>query len=105
MNISDLIRIKTLKEEKLEKFKSNKISGIIFTRACCSIGIVIFHYFCHSNGSFKFLYKTANTNFGYMFVTTFFCISGVVLYYNYPIITSKKSFYFKRWKSIFPSYY
>ena len=55
--------------------KSKKISisrkglpEIIFTRACCSLGIVIFHYFCHSNGNFKFLFKTANSNWGFMFV-------------------------------------
>ena len=40
-----------------------------------------------------------------MFSTTFFCISGAVLYYNYPLIYSKKTFYYKRWKRIFPSYY
>ena len=40
-----------------------------------------------------------------MFVTTFFAISGTVLYYNYSTMISFKKFYFKRWKSIFPSYY
>ena len=38
-------------------------------------------------------------------MTTFFCISGAVLNYNYSKILSFKGFYFKRWKSIFPSYY
>ena len=94
----------------MDKSKKMSISRkslpeIIFTRACCSIGILIFHYFCHSKGNFKFLFRTANSNWGFMFVTTFFSISGTVLYYNYPKITSTKRFYFKRWKSIFPSYY
>ena len=40
-----------------------------------------------------------------MFVTSFFCISGAVLYYNYPKIISLKSFYYKRWKSILLPYY
>ena len=82
-----------------------KINNIIFSRACCCIGIVIFHYFCHSKGKFKFLYATANSGFGFMFVTSFFCISGFVLYYNYPLIVSIKKFYYKRWKSILVPYY
>jgi peptidoglycan/LPS O-acetylase OafA/YrhL len=40
-----------------------------------------------------------------MLVTVFFAISGMVLYHNYSYIHSFKSFYFKRWKSIFPAYY
>ena len=79
--------------------------GIIFARAFCSIGIIIYHYFCHSKGKFKFLFTTANSNFGFMFVTSFYSISGNVLYYNYPKVNSLKTFYYKRWNSIFPSYY
>ena len=94
-----------LKTKKPFMDKKQKIQGIIFARACCCIGIVINHYFCHSKGNFKILYNTANSSFGFMFVTSFFCISGVVLYYNYPKIKSVKRFYFKRWKSIYPSYY
>lgn len=82
-----------------------RLSGIIFARSCCSIGIIIYHYFCHSNGNFKFLFKTGNSTWGFLFVTSFFSISGTVLFYNYSTISSFKSFYFKRWKSIFPSYY
>lgn len=40
-----------------------------------------------------------------MFVTSFFSISGAVLFYNYSKVKSLKIFYFKRWKSIFPSFY
>ncbi len=88
------------------KNRNNKrINEIIFARACCSLGIVIFHYFCRSKGNFKLLFKTANSNFGFIFVTSFFSISGAVLYYNYPKVKSIKIFYFKRWKSIFPSFY
>ena len=61
------------------------LSGIIFARACCSIGIVIFHFFAHSKGEYKLLLLTANSSWGFMFVTTFFSISGTVLYYNYII--------------------
>jgi len=85
--------------------RKEKLQSIIFIRAFCCMGIVIFHYFCDSNGKFKLLYKTANSDFGFMFVTSFFCISGAVLYYNYPKIISFKSFYYKRWKSILIPYY
>ena len=96
-------QILELKKQKPKNKK--KLSEIIFARACCSIGIIIFHYFCHSKGNFKLLYLTANSNWGFMFVTCFFCISGSVLYYNYQKINSIKYFYYKRWKSIFPGYY
>jgi len=82
-----------------------RLEGISFARACCCLGIVIFHYFCHSRGNFKLLFKTANSSFGFIFVTAFFNISGACLYYNYPIVKSKIIFYFKRWKSIFLPYY
>ena len=88
-----------------ETWQKNTISEIIFIRACCCLGIVIYHYLGRSHGNLKFLFNTANTSFGFMFVTSFFCISGIVLYYNYPKIHSIKSFYYKRWKSIFPSFY
>ena len=90
--------------KKIDKRK-NKLSGIIFARAISCIGIIIYHYFCYSKGKFKILFSTANSSYGFMFVTLFFCISGVVLYYNYPKINSIKNFYYKRWKSIlFPFY-
>ena len=82
-----------------------KLKGISFARALSTIGIVFYHYFSKSRGSFKLLRKTANSNWGFIYVTTFFCISGTVLYYNYPKIHSLKQFYYKRWKSIFPPFY
>lgn len=82
-----------------------RLSGIVFAKAYCAIGIIIFHYFCHSNSNIKFLFNTANSGWGSLFVTVFFAISGAVLYYNYPKDITLKIFYFKRWKSIFPSFY
>ena len=97
--------LRILNKSNRNHINKSTLSEIIFARACCSIGIIIFHYFCHSNGKFKLLSKTANSEWGYMFVTSFYSISGTVLYYNYPKVESIKAFYFKRWKSIFPSYY
>lgn len=97
------IKLKSLKNEN--NIHKTKISGIVFARAFCSLGIVTSHFFAHSRGNFKLLQKTANSSFGFIFVTSFFCISGFVLHYNYPKIISIKRFYFKRWKSIFPAFY
>ena len=97
--------MKLLKGEIDVNNKKEKLPGIILARAFCCLGIVIFHYFCHSNGNFKFLFLTANSTFGFIFVTTFFNISGLVLYYNYPKVKSIKKFYYKRWKSILLPYY
>ena len=105
MEKDEIIKKPDIKDIKKNLNKKDKILSISFVRALSSLGILIFHYFCHSNGNFKFLYGTANSNWGFMFSTTFFCISGTVLYYNYPKIESIKIFYYKRWKSIFPSYY
>ena len=89
----------------MEKLKK-RINGIDFARSCCTIGIITFHFAIKSNSKLRSLFfKTANSGFGFMFVTSFFSMSGAVLYYNYPKVTSLKIFYYKRWKSIFPSYY
>ena len=91
--------------ENINKGSKKRLTGIIFARAFSSIGILCFHFFCHSKGKFKLCYKTANSFWGFIFVTVFFSISGSVLYYNYPKVNSIKSFFFKRWKSILLPYY
>lgn len=96
--------IEEIQKKKLITFKT-KLSGITFARVICCLLIIIFHYFCHSNGNFKFFFRTANATWGFISTTAFFCISGTVLNYNYPEIKSLKIFYYKRWRSIFPSYY
>ena len=89
----------------MELIERKNIEHISFARACCALGIIIYHFFCHSNSSIKFLYETANISWGGLFVTVFFSISGAVLYYNYKSIQSLIYFYFKRWKAIFPAFY
>ncbi len=82
-----------------------RIQGIVFARVFCTMGIIVFHYFCHARGSFKFMFASANAPWGVMLVTAFFAISGAVLRYNHPTVISLRVFYFKRWKSIFPPFY
>ena len=89
---------------KSSNMKHN-ISFIIFSRASCCIGIVIFHYFERARGDYKLFFRTANSSLGFLLVTVFFNISGTVLYYKYNKKYSLKQFYYKRWKSILPSYY
>ena len=105
---NNIMENQTLKNESSvigQQTSQSKLQSIFFVRAVCSLGIIIFHYFCHSNGNFKILFKTANATWGFMLTTCFFCISGNVLYYNYPKLYSLKKFYYKRWRSIFPSFY
>lgn len=80
-----------------------RIQGVDFTRLICSVGIVLFHYDCHSATSFKVSF--ANGYWGYLFVTVFFVMSGFLLYYNNQRVTSLKVFYKKRFFSIFPIYW
>jgi len=84
--------------------KKERLPGIVFARALCSIGIVIHHFFIHSQSPARILYTTANSLWGFIFVTCFFAISGAVLYYNYRN-PSLKIFFYRRWKSIFPPFY
>lgn len=85
--------------------KRNNLKSIVFAREICCLGIIVYHYFCHSKNQSKLFLTTSNSFWGFIYVTCFFSISGIVLYYNYPSNISIKKFYFKRWKSIFPIYY
>lgn len=77
-----------------------------FIRAICAIGIVAFHFFCHtSNRDFLLFYNNANCDWGYVIVNIFFILSGAAIYYNNSMISSLKKFYYKRWKSLFPMFY
>ena len=96
-------KIKTI--DSITSNNKKNIASLIFVRACCCLGIVIYHYFEHARGNYKSFFRTANSNIGLLFVTSFFNISGTVLYYNYPKVTSIKKFYYKRWKSILIPYY
>ncbi len=92
------------KNIKFSKKRNNLIS-LVFARAICCLGIIVYHYFFHSNNHSKLFLSTSNSSWGYIYVTCFFSISGIALYYNYSNNISIKKFYFKRWKSIFPIYY
>ncbi len=82
-----------------------RLTGITFARAFCAIGIIIFHFFCHSNSTIKFLFTIKGCSWGDILVTVFFVISGAVLYYNYENVENIKSYFYKRWKTIYLPFY
>lgn len=86
--------------------KREKIEELDFIRAICAIGIILFHVSCYvPPSSPKLMYTYANGGYGTLLVGVFFLISGGVLYYNYREIRDLLTFYYKRWKSVFPMFY
>ena len=79
----------------------NRILGVDFLRAFCAIGIIFFHFACYGGGNGNF----ANGEWGHIFISIFFIISGGMLYRNYPQIESIGKFYYRRIKAIYPSFY
>lgn len=86
--------------------KREKIEELDFIRAICAIGIILFHVSCYvPPASPKLMYTYANGGYGTLLVGVFFLISGGVLYYNYREVGDLLTFYYKRWKSVFPMFY
>lgn len=101
-----LINFEKKKQINFKQNEKRRLIEIDFARGCCCIGIIIFHFFCHAvKPKIKFLFITSNADFGFLYVTVFFSISGIVLFNKYSKIKSLKYFYFRRWKSIFPPFY
>ena len=65
--------------------RRERIVGCDFIRAIAALGIIIFHFYCHSQNTFKPLLYHANGDFGLVFVTIFFILSGAMCYYNYGL--------------------
>lgn len=61
---------------------NKRLPGIDFTRIVCAIGIIMFHFACHSNCDYKILFYTKNGGYGSILVATFFVISGCTIYYR-----------------------
>lgn len=82
----------------------DRIKSFDFTRVMCTLGIAILHFSAHTNSNFQPLRQYKNGTGGGVLVTIFFILSGAVIYLNNNNI-SLKIFYYKRWKSIFPTFY
>lgn len=72
-----------------------------FIKAICAIGIIVYHFSCHTLSVYKPLLAYPNGDWGHTLVTVFFIVSGFLLYNNYPKVERSKAFYYKRVKSIY----
>lgn len=89
----------------MKNFERKRLDNVDFIRAICACGIVLFHYSIHSNIDYAILVRFANGSYGDLFVTVFFILSGAMLYFNNDKKVSKRLFFWKRFKSIFPMFY
>lgn len=83
-----------------------RIDAIEFVRGFCAFVIVAGHALDYSgHGLFTPFLSYPNGGVLPVTVNIFLMISGAMLYYNNPRIRSLPTFYYKRWKSIFPMFY
>ena len=85
-----------------------RIVELDYLRAVCAIGIIVNHYTYAVDKYYKNLFiafPSGNGSVGYMIVTVFFILSGILLYRNYENVDNIKFFYYKRFISIYPSFY
>lgn len=82
-----------------------KKHNIEFIRAVCALGILIYHFSEHASSPLNFMKMYANGNISGALIDVFLIISGSMLYLNNSEISSLKEFYYKRFKSVYPSFY
>ena len=88
----------------------HKDLAIVFVRAISMLIIVIYHYSCslvqdHITNKHLPLYGYASGRWGQSAVYTFLIISGYVLFMNYASHFSFKKYYYRRFRSIYPSFW
>ena len=84
-----------------------RIKGLDFARAFGAIGIIAFHFYCHSSSIDKVFYAHANGMWGGTLNYLFFCLSGLVIHLKYKNNDSYKGskvFYYRRWRAMMPAY-
>lgn len=91
--------------------KKERIESLDFIRGVSALLIVLYHtlFIFQSNAvlnCFPIKAILPNGDWSVAVVSVFFMLSGASLYYNYPKLDLKdlKTFYFKRWKSLFPAF-
>ena len=80
------------------------INGVDLARIIGAIGIVVFHFTIHCEYLRPYLFETANSPYGQLWVTMFFAMSGACVVRS-NIDTPVWTFYKKRWLSIFPLFF
>lgn len=80
--------------------------GLDFARLLSAIGIISFHFYCHSASETKLFYEYANGLWGGTLNYLFFALSGLVVHMKYRDLGNIKlsQFYYKRWKAMMPAY-
>lgn len=80
--------------------------GLDFARAFAAIGIVVFHFYCHSSSAHKLFLNHANGAWGTAINYLFFALSGYLLHKKYGKQERLRlsAFYYKRWKATLPAY-
>jgi peptidoglycan/LPS O-acetylase OafA/YrhL len=80
--------------------------GLDFVRAISALGIIAFHFYCHSFSTHRLFYSHANGQWGGVLNYLFFALSGLVLQLNYGPQKNLHlgKFYYKRWKAMMPAY-
>lgn len=89
-----------------ERLDARRDNGLDFARAVAAIGIVTFHFYCHSSSARKLFLYHANGSWGTTLNYLFFALSGFLLQLKYgrPGNLQLKSFYYKRWKATIPAH-
>ena len=88
----------------MKALQTGYISGVNLVRIFGAIGIVFFHFGCHSD-ILSGLRSTANESWGRLLVAVFLIISGACLARTYASHFQWKDYCLKRWKAIFPVFY
>ena len=80
--------------------------GLDFARAFSAIGIIVFHFYCHSSSAHKLFLYHANGGWGTAINYLFFALSGYLLHKKYGKQEHLRltTFYYKRWKATMPAY-
>ena len=97
----------------MKSMKNERILSFDFIRALCALLIVFYHMLRLFESipvwnHFPVPSGYVNGDWGHgAVVPVFFMLSGAALVLRYPVLkkTDLKSFYFKRWKSLFPAFY
>lgn len=83
----------------------DRIAGISFVRMALAVGIIIFHFSCHTQGTIRPLYMVNGYAFGEIITTCFIVLSGAMMYYNHEMVTDVLPFWIKRFRSIYPAFW
>jgi peptidoglycan/LPS O-acetylase OafA/YrhL len=83
---------------------NTRIGGVDELRGLLALGIILFHFFAEGGLYGTMATNNATSDWGSIIVYIFFIVSGICIFKSNPEPKSPL-FYYKRWKSIYPSFY